>query len=59
MEYQFIAAKVINCSTNKLLNYITLNKSRTADGIKPDMGVISDEGVVGIVKKRYPIVSRL
>ena len=49
MEYQFIAAKVINCSTNKLLNYITLNKG-AIDGIKTDMGVISDEGVVGIIK---------
>jgi len=58
MEYQFIAAKVINCSTNKLLNYITLNKG-DIDGIKPDMGVISDEGVVGIVKtvsKRFSVV---
>lgn len=49
MEYQFISAKVINNSTNKLQNYITLNKG-SVDGIKPDMGVISDEGVVGIVK---------
>lgn len=49
MEYQFISAKVINCSTNKLQNYITLNKG-ARDGIRPDMGVISDEGVVGIVK---------
>jgi len=49
MEYEFIAAKVINSSTNKIQNYITLNKG-TRDGIRPDMGVISDEGVVGIVK---------
>jgi len=49
MEYQFISAKVINSSTNKLQNYITLNKG-AIDGIKIDMGVISDEGVVGIVK---------
>ncbi len=49
MEYKFISAKVINCSTNKLQNYITLNKG-ALDGIKTDMGVISDEGVVGIVK---------
>ena len=49
MEYQFIAAKVIKCTTNKTLNYITLNKG-ALDGIKPDMGVVSDEGVVGIVK---------
>jgi len=49
MEYEFISAKVINSSTNKLQNYITLNKGEI-DGIKPDMGVVSDEGVVGIVK---------
>jgi rod shape-determining protein MreC len=58
MEYQFISAKVINSSTNKLQNYITLNKG-AVDGIKIDMGVISDEGVVGIVKtvsKRFSVV---
>jgi len=58
MEYQFISAKVINSSTNKLLNYITLNKG-AVDGIKIDMGVISDEGVVGIVKtvsNRFSVV---
>ncbi len=58
MEYQFIAAKVINCSTNKIQNYITLNKG-AIDGIKIDMGVISDEGVVGIVKtvsNRFSVV---
>jgi len=49
MEYQFISAKVINNSTNKLQNYITLNKG-LRDGIRVDMGVVSDEGVVGIVK---------
>ncbi|MCE5332797.1 MAG: rod shape-determining protein MreC [Bacteroidales bacterium] len=49
MEYEFISAKVINNSTNKLQNYITLNKG-LRDGIKVDMGVIGDEGVVGIIK---------
>ncbi len=49
MEYKFISAKVINSSTNKLQNYITLNKG-IRDGIKVDMGVVSDMGVVGIVK---------
>ncbi|MDD2283823.1 MAG: rod shape-determining protein MreC [Paludibacter sp.] len=47
-EIRFIQAKVINNSTNKLLNFITLNKG-TRDGIKPDMGVINEEGVVGVV----------
>ena len=58
MEYQFISAKVINSSTNKVLNYITINKG-AKDGIKMDMGVISDEGVVGIVKtvsNRFAVV---
>ena len=58
MEYQFISAKVINCTTNKLQNYITLNKG-AEDGLKVDMGVISDEGVVGIVKtvsRRFAVV---
>lgn len=58
MEYQFISAKVISCTTNKLQNYITLNKG-AIDGIKPDMGVVSDEGVVGIVKtvsNRFSVV---
>jgi rod shape-determining protein MreC len=58
MQYKFIAAKVINSSTNKLQNYITLNKG-AVDGVKPDMGVVSDEGVVGIVKtvsNRFAVV---
>ncbi len=58
MEYQFISAKVISCSTNKLQNYITLNKG-SRDGIRPDMGVVSDEGVVGIIKtvsEKYSVV---
>lgn len=49
MEYDFISAKVINISTNRMQNSITLNKGKR-DGIKPDMGVIGDEGVVGIVQ---------
>ena len=58
MEYEFISAKVISCTTNKIQNYITLNKG-ASDGIKPDMGVVSDEGVVGIVKtvsKKFSVV---
>jgi len=49
MDYKFISAKVINSSTNKMQNYITLNKGKR-DGVKVDMGVVSDLGVVGIVK---------
>ena len=34
-------------------NYLTLNRG-TADGIKPEMGIISGTGVVGIVAKTSP-----
>jgi rod shape-determining protein MreC len=47
-DLHFISAKVINNSTNKPQNYITLNKG-SLDGIKNDMGVISDQGIVGVV----------
>jgi len=47
--YLYIDAKVINNSTNKQYNYITLNKGRN-HGIEPDMAVVSDKGIVGIVK---------
>lgn len=47
-EIKYIQAKVINNSTNKLLNFITLNKG-SREGIKPDMGVINENGIVGVV----------
>ncbi|MDR2839891.1 MAG: rod shape-determining protein MreC [Paludibacter sp.] len=46
--YRYISAKVINCSTSKMQNYITLNKGMR-DGVRKNMGVISEEGAVGIV----------
>lgn len=47
-SYQYISAWVINNSVNKTLNYITLNKGRK-DGVKPDMGIVSPQGIVGVV----------
>lgn len=46
--YDFIVAEVVNNSVSHLSNYITINKGRR-DGIAPDMGVVSERGVVGIV----------
>jgi rod shape-determining protein MreC len=46
--YNFISAKVINNSVNRQYNYITLNKGRK-DGIRPDMGIINSDGVVGLI----------
>lgn len=47
-RYRFTIAKVINNSINKPHNYITIDKGEL-DGIKPEMGVIDQNGVVGIV----------
>ncbi|MDR1556185.1 MAG: rod shape-determining protein MreC [Tannerellaceae bacterium] len=46
--YDVIVAKVVNNSVTYLSNYITINKG-SDDGLSPDMGVISEGGVVGIV----------
>jgi rod shape-determining protein MreC len=47
-QFKFYSAKVINSSTSRFANYLTLNKG-TADSIKPNMGVISSKGIVGRV----------
>ena len=46
--YHFTTARVINNSVNQQHNFITINKGRH-DGIKPDMGVISNGQVAGLV----------
>lgn len=45
---RFTTARVINNSVNSAFNYITLNKGSN-HGIKPDQGIISAGGVVGVV----------
>lgn len=49
IQYQYIEAKVVNNATHNRNNFITLNKG-IANGIEPDMGVISAGGAVGVVK---------
>ncbi len=46
--YEFIVAHVVKNSVMKPHNYITINKG-SADGIRPEMGVIDQNGVVGVV----------
>ena len=46
--FNFVSAKVINNSVNRPYNYITLNKGKK-DGIKIDQGIISADGIVGVV----------
>lgn len=48
-QYTFIPAKVVDNTVQRAKNYVTINKGR-ADGIIPDMGVVSPEGVVGKVQ---------
>lgn len=46
--YISVSAKVINNSVNKQYNYLTLNRG-SKHGIKPEMGVICSDGVVGVI----------
>ncbi len=47
-QYEYIPATVINSSVTRRNNYFTINAG-TKQGIKRDMGVFSDKGVVGII----------
>ncbi|MDU1903833.1 MAG: rod shape-determining protein MreC [Dysgonomonas sp.] len=48
-QYEHIIARVINNSISKAENYITINKGSN-DGISKEMGVISQQGIIGIVR---------
>lgn len=48
-KYIYRTARVLNNSVNKRNNYLTLDKGRL-HGIEPEMGVISPDGVVGVIK---------
>ncbi len=48
--YEYIPARVVNNTINRPNNYILINKG-SADGIQKDMGVISSDGIVGIVSE--------
>lgn len=51
--YNFIIARVIGNSISQAQNYIRINKGSNA-GISADMGVISQQGIVGIVIATTP-----
>jgi rod shape-determining protein MreC len=48
-RFDFVGAKVVNNSTDRFKNFITINKGNNS-GIKPGMAVISPQGAVGKVK---------
>ena len=57
-RYRFIIGRVINNSINRRHNYITIMKG-ALDGVKPEMGVVDQNGVVGIVNVVGPHTCRV
>ena len=57
-QYTFVMAQVISNSIAQPNNYITINRGYL-DGISPEMGVIDQNGVVGIVNVAGPHAARV
>ncbi len=57
-RYDFIMAHVINNSVTHAHNYLTIDKG-ALDGVKPDMGVIDQNGIVGKVNVVGPHSARV
>ena len=55
-DYKIFKAHVIRNSLNQADNYITLDKG-SSSGIRPEMGVVDGNGVVGILYKTSPSYS--
>lgn len=56
--FTYIPAQVYRNDYAKMNNYILINKGKK-DHIKPDMGVITDKGIVGIVENSSERYSRI
>lgn len=52
-HYFYITANVINNSISRAHNYMTLDKGAN-HGIKPEMAVVSKDGIVGVVRDVSP-----
>lgn len=57
-RFGYISATVVNNSIRHPRNYFSINKG-TTDGIKPGMGVVNQDGVVGIVNVAGPHSARI
>lgn len=57
-RYNFIVARVINNTVTRPHNYITIEKG-SLDGVRPEMGVVDQNGVVGIVNIVGPHTARV
>ena len=58
LDYTIVSAKIIKNSYSNLDNYITLNKG-SKDDIKQDMGVITPNGILGIIENTSGKFSRV
>lgn len=56
--YRFIVARVINNSVARPNNFLTIDRG-SADGISSEMGVVDQNGIVGIVNVVGPHASRV
>jgi rod shape-determining protein MreC len=50
LHYRFFPATVINNTVNSFNNYLTIDRG-SKDGVRPCMGVLAPDGVVGIVRE--------
>lgn len=57
-RYDYVLGTVVNNSTRHPRNYFTIDKGIN-DGIKPGMGVVDQNGIVGIVNVSGPHTSRV
>ncbi|GAB5556716.1 MAG: rod shape-determining protein MreC [Schleiferiaceae bacterium] len=57
-QYVYVPGKVISASYKKTNNYLTVNLGRV-HGVKPQQGVASADGVVGVVKEVSEHYSRI
>ncbi len=48
--YRFLPAEVLHLSTRQATNYFTLNVGQK-HGVRPNMGVLAPEGVVGVITR--------
>jgi len=60
-RYKYTSARIVNNSVNKKHNFLTLNKGNL-QGLRPEMAVVSDGSIVGVIKgvsKNYSTVISL
>ena len=57
-QYKFIIAHVINNSIYRVHNYITIDKGSNS-GIKPEMGVVDQNGVAGHLVGPYDLKTEI